>query len=534
MKITLPTKKGNPNTNPEIEFDQIVIVGANGSGKTRFGSYIEEHNSSKTHRISAQKSLTMPNFVSTKSQQIAENEFLYGGWMDSSPDYYKTKGWKDSRWGGKLSTFLLNDYEKLMVLLHTEEFEESLNYKEKGGEKPNTKLDRIQKIWEEVLPHRKLKKRAGVIETYPTGNKEKSYNGSEMSDGERVIFYLIGEVVCVPQNSIIIFDEPEMHIHKSLIKKLFDLIENERSDCSFIYLTHDIDFAFSRQNASKIWTKNYEKNIWDYELLDNNMPIPEQLYLEVLGSRNPVLFIEGDGSSIDYELYQHVYLDFTLKPLGSCDKVISTVKAFNEQNGFHHIESNGIIDRDRRKEDDVVRLNNKNIWVLDVAEAENLLLIEEIVKAVANHMGENPTDIFIQVKQNLFTYFETQLENQILIHFQERIRREMIAASSFSRKEITSVIEEVDLAYEKINMQELYDETKNEFQSILDNSDYDGLLRVFNLKNALIPNSKVCTLTNINNKESYLKMVITLIKRYDENSNNLTHSINRKILKNAV
>ena len=101
-----------------------------------------------------------------------------------------------------------------------------------------------------------------------------------MSDGERVIFYLTGEVVCAPENSIIIIDEPEMHIHKSLIKTLFDLIEIERPDCSFIYLTHDIDFAFTRQNAIKIWAKSYvSNNLWDYEILNNEMPIPEQLYL---------------------------------------------------------------------------------------------------------------------------------------------------------------------------------------------------------------------------------------------------------------
>lgn len=386
----------------------------------------------------------------------------------------------------------------------------------------------------ECLTTSKIKKKAGVIETYPSGQVENSYNGSEMSDGERVIFYLIGEVVCVPENSIIILDEPEMHIHKSLVKKLFDLIENERPDCSYIYLTHDIDFAFSRQNASKIWTKNYENNIWDYEFLNSNVTIPEKLYLEVLGSRNPVLFIEGDGSSIDYQLYQQVFSDFTLKPLGSCEKVINTVKAFNEQNGFHHIKSNGVIDRDRRKENDIVRLNNKNIWVLDVAEAENLLLIEEIVKAVANHMGENETEVFNQVKQNLLAYFENQLDNQILIHFQERIRREMIGASSFKEKEITLVNEEIDAAYAEINKQEIFDEIKNEFQDILNNSDYSGVLRVFNLKNALIPNSKICTLTSINNKESYLKMVLTLMKKYDENSNIIIQSIKEKIIKNAT
>ena len=107
-------------------------------------------------------------------------------------------------------------------------------------------------------------------------------------------FYLIGEVLCAPEKSIIIIDEPEMHIHVSLIKRLFDLIENERPDCVFIYLTHSIDFAFSRQNAKKIWAKSYEDGKWDYEILNEAMPIPEQLYLEVLGSRLPVIFIEGD------------------------------------------------------------------------------------------------------------------------------------------------------------------------------------------------------------------------------------------------
>lgn len=63
----------------------------------------------------------------------------------------------------------------------------------------STKLDRIQKIWETILPHRKLKKRAGIIETFPTGQEVDIYNASQMSDGERVMFYLIGRVVCAPQ-----------------------------------------------------------------------------------------------------------------------------------------------------------------------------------------------------------------------------------------------------------------------------------------------------------------------------------------------
>lgn len=366
MNIKLPTKKGQPNNNPEVDFNQLVVVGANGSGKTRFGTEIERKYSNKTHRVSAQKSLSMPYEVSPKSKEKAEYEFYYGHWYDNNSDLSIRQKF-NNRWGSKPDTFLLNDYEKLMVLLHTEEYEASLAFKENGGNKPNTKLDRIQKIWETVLPHRKLKKRAGIIETYPIGQVENIYNASEMSDGERVMFYLIGEVVCAPQNSLVIIDEPEMHIHRSLVKSLFDLIEIERPDCSFIYLTHDIDFAFTRQNALKIWAKSYEgNNIWDYEILQDESPIPEQLYLEVLGSRKPIIFLEGESSSIDYELYEQVFSEFTVKPLGSCEKVIQTVKSFNEQNTFHHLSSFGIIDRDRRPYNDLIKLNSKTsgFWML--------------------------------------------------------------------------------------------------------------------------------------------------------------------------
>lgn len=62
----------------KLNFEQLVVVGANGAGKTRFGSWIEENNYEKVHRISAQKSLSMPSSVSTTSIEIAVEDLLYG------------------------------------------------------------------------------------------------------------------------------------------------------------------------------------------------------------------------------------------------------------------------------------------------------------------------------------------------------------------------------------------------------------------------------------------------------------------------
>jgi ABC-type dipeptide/oligopeptide/nickel transport system ATPase component len=535
MNIQLPTKKGQPNTTPNIDFQQLVIVGANGSGKTRFGSDIEKRYLAQTHRISAQKSLTFPNEVSPKSKKRAEIEFLYGYYYENQPnDQLSIDNKGNSRWNNNFNTFLLNDYEKLLVLLHTEEYEESLNYKEGRTGKPITKLDKVQRIWELVLPHRKLHKIAGVIQAYPSGQEASKYNASEMSDGERVIFYLAAEVICAPINSIIIIDEPEMHIHSSLIKPFFDLIEAERPDCSLIYLTHNIDFAFTRQNAKKIWAKSYENNVWDYEILDENLPIPEQLYLDVLGSRKPIIFLEGDSSSIDYELYEQVYDDKTLKPIGSCDKVVQVVKAFREQQGFHHIESFGIIDRDRRLQADVIALNRNGVWVLDVAEAENLLLIEPIIKEVAGHMGRDVNEVFLQVRQNIITFFANQIDSQILLHYKEMLRREYLALSNFTSQNIASALIEIESTFGGIDKQAIYTHIDTEFKDILTRQDYDAILRVFNLKNALIPNSKVCELTGIRNKLEYKNITVTLLKQKNAISNNIKAGIDSKIIKNAT
>lgn len=531
MNIQLPTKKGNPNTDHGIDLKQLVIVGANGSGKTRFGSRIEEMLPNHTHRISAQKSLRLPRTVSPKSLERAKSEFFYGNYTENFNDQQNVRHKLNSRWGGNLNTSLLNDFDKLMILLHTEEWEQALRYKEGLIDKPITKLDKVQKIWELILPHRKLFKTAGTIQTYPIGKEENKYNASEMSDGERVIFYLIAEVICAQQNAIVIIDEPEMHIHKSLVNILFDLIENERPDCLFIYLTHDIDFAFSRQNAVKIWTKSYEdNNVWDYEILDELMPIPEQLYLEVLGSRKPIIFLEGENSSIDYELYQQVFNDHTLKPIGGCAKVIHTVKAFNDQKGFHHIESFGLIDRDRRSDEDVMNLNKNNIWVLDVAEAENLFLIEEVVKAIAGNQGKNEEDVFNQVKDNLITFFNNQLNSQAFLYFKEALKDKFNEITNFISKSIEDSIGELDSNYSKLDKQNLFNTYKKEFETIVADKNYDLVLKVFNLKNALIPNSKVCDLTGIKSPNEYLRLVITLLKKSDAFSETVKDAIKKRIM----
>ncbi len=530
MNIVLPNKIDSTG---EITVDSksIIVIGANGSGKTRFGSAIEAKYNSQTHRISAQKSLSMPEQVSPTSKKFAENGFLYG---------YENGGLQSkigSRWGSKPNTFLLDDYRNLMVLLHTEEYEESIKFKDaynpgQADDKPVTKLDRIQRIWEEVLPHRKIIKKAGRIETYPIGSPDKNYSAAEMSDGERVIFYLIGEVVSVSPGTILIIDEPEAHLHKSITKKLWDKIEQERPDCTFIYLTHDIDFVFSRQDSTKIWAKSFDGTLWDYEILKDNLELPEQLYFEILGSRKPILFIEGDDSSLDYKLFQLVFSEHTIKPLGSCSKVFETTKSLREQSSFHHIDSFGLIDRDRRTDEEISHINNSNIWVAEVAEVENFLLLEEIIKVVAANMMKNPEEVFKTVKNNVIEFFKTQIDYQAVQHTISRIELIFKNATNYN-----SVKEFKDLEKGLINFwgsqdfKKIYDETKSTFEKLIEANDYDGIIKVFNNK-GLLSNSGVAGLCGLASKNNaYLNYILSTLKKKSESSDRIKKAIIEKIKK---
>ena len=95
-----------------------------------------------------------------------------------------------------------------------------------------------------------------------------------------------------------------------------------------------------------------------------------------------------------------------VKPLGGCSKVIETTKAFAEMKGFHHLESKGIVDRDRRTPHEIKYLRERNIYVPDVAEVENLLMLEPIIRVIARRMLQNEDEVFHAVKQNVIALFK--------------------------------------------------------------------------------------------------------------------------------
>lgn len=483
--LTLPPNTASNGQNVIVESSSsIVIVGANGSGKSRMGAWIEISSPMKetVHRISAQKSLQMPESTRPDSMDRAESFFRYGYEVSSS--IYKI----GHRWQSKPTTALLNDYAHLMNMLFAEDFEVSTKFRQQSrdGQKtevvPETRLDRICEIWNNALPHRKIEFGGGKIEVKAKVGDATPYNGAEMSDGERVIFYLIGECLCVPQDAIIVIDEPEIHIHKTVQVRLFNEIEKSRPDCLIVYITHDLEFASSRTNATKVCLNSFDGANWDWYVVPETDEIPEEIYLEVLGSRKSVLFLEGEKGSLDTEIYSRVYPEMSIRPLGSCTKVIEATKSFNSQKTLHHINAFGMIDRDYRAAGELSNLASHMVFQPSVSEVENIFLIEPILKAVARQLLlPNQDEVVNAVKEWVMQEFDKNIALHVTSVTFEIVDYTLksLHKSGASKDDVSK---EVDVLFKKINIDEIFGNVETTAKAFLANKDYAAILAVMNQK----------------------------------------------------
>ena len=483
--------------NEEYEFESgkpIVLLGANGAGKTRLSVKIEEVNDSRfseananstmsIHRIAAQKSLSIQESISILDNESAQKDLFFG-----NPTPQATK--MVYRYGSNPATNLLNDFNKALSLLFSEENKElQLAHKKDKqaikdhSERPEpitTVVEKATDIWNELLPHRKIDLTGnGVHVNY----ERQRYHGKEMSDGERVMLYMICQVLVQRPNTLLIVDEPELHIHKSIVDKLWTRLEAERNDCVFMYITHDLNFALSRNRAKILWVKSYSGTDWAYEFLDSAdyEDIPEDLLYEIIGTRQKVLFVEGSKNSYDHYLYQEIYKDkgYHVIPCGGCQEVIRLVKAKHTYEKLNAIDVYGIVDRDFRTEGEISALQGDGIYCLKVAEVENLFVVPELLDIMETALACAP-GAAQQAKDFIGNLFSQNKDNQVTLALAQEMKHQLslfeLGKQKLTPKEIK---DRIDLKYSEQNIAAFLAEK----QAIFDGADTtEKILAVFNSK----------------------------------------------------
>lgn len=513
MKIDLimPNSAGmNQNEIIKLE-NNMVLIGANGAGKSKLGAWIEQNmqNQVIVHRIGAHKALNIPEFAQLKNLEQAEKDLLWG----RNDEHASVNRKVTDRWGSNPTTFLLNDFDKLLSLLFAKTIERDRKHthqtQEKGKyvEVDDAPIDIIVKVWSDIMPHRNILFKDGKV-LVSSNNTESLYHGKEMSDGERVTLYLLGQCLCAPKNSIIIIDEPEIHLHKSLVDKLWNKIEELSQDKLLIYITHDIDFASSRTDANKFWIQSFNgNNLWKWQEVHNDDVLPNELMLEILGSRKNIIFCEGEKGSLDTTIYQIIYPDFHVIPRGSGDKVIEATMALRSNTNIHHLNVYGLIDSDYKEEDEKEALKRQGIYTISVAEIENIFCVEPVLRIISEQLELNPDEIVDKVIDFLVKSLRSEFEVQVSSKAEKIIEYKLGAYSKRSNSK-QGLIDGLKETLNRIDIDNIYEEIVLEYNEAIEEENLKKLLLLYNRKSLIDRISPIFELGN----GQYSKFLVRSLK----------------------
>ncbi|RTI71134.1 hypothetical protein [Campylobacter jejuni] len=146
-----------PNeSNEKQEFktnsNSIIIVGANGSGKSRLGAWMEK-NCESIYRIPAQRNTTISEYITRNKHKEAKNNLFYGS-TDPNVSLYNTFNYKYN--GFENATIKLHsDYDKLLSYVLSYE-QEQLRQEHRNGNRIENIIDKTKNIWKEIFIHREI------------------------------------------------------------------------------------------------------------------------------------------------------------------------------------------------------------------------------------------------------------------------------------------------------------------------------------------------------------------------------------------
>ncbi len=473
----------------------IIFIGPNGTGKSRLGIHIDSlEDAGASYRIGAQRSLELPDEVFSDKYERAIGLFR-----------------RDSRRGQPSAGSMEQNYDEVLVALFAERLQalELAHEKSKGRKKSNrpvTMIDRLQVLWHELIPTQRLLFSEATVRAFRIDGEGASYGASEMSDGERLVLYVLGQVLLIEPDSLLIVDEPELHMNRALLVRLWDLVERARPDCSFLYITHDIDFAVSRRNAQLYAVLNFipptykevlvrtrtrlEEDtpaMWTIEPLPSSTELPRDLLVRMVGSRKPILFVEGKQGGLDETIYRAIYVDFTVIPSGSCGQVIQFVRSFRRQEELHWLHCAGLVDRDNRDPESDGMLE-EGIFTLPVQEVENLLLAPEVFFALAEELKFDKGEAvqrFETLKSDVFEAAGRDADRISLKHTSNAIWEsgKTVGAKAQNINDLSRIYSELTA---KIDPFSIYSEFHSRFQTVLKQRDFEQLLVLYDNKNKLL------------------------------------------------
>lgn len=319
-------------------------------------------------------------------------------------------------------------------------------------------------------------------------NGGNGYSIAELSDGERNAFLIAAEVLTAKRGTLILIDEPERHLHRSIISPLLKLLFDRRNDCAFIVSTHELMLPLDTPKASTLLVRSceyqgQEVRAWTADLLAPGAAIDDDLKGDILGSRRKIIFVEGTAQSLDAPLYSLLFPQVSVLPKEGCRDVEHAVHGLRGADDIHWVSAWGIVDNDQRGAEDVARLKDAGVWALSHYSVESFYYHPKIVARVAERQagltGGDATALAQTATTNAIAGAKAQRDH-LVARAVLRSARNKVLEGLPNRKDMqagTTIQVEVDVAALRAA-----EETR--FDALISAADWDGLLTRYPLRDS--------------------------------------------------
>ncbi len=522
MDLVIPKPSGDSLSIPFEVGEQLFLVGANGSGKSALIQYfVTNLGNQKIKRISAHRQTWFASgsldFTARRRRDFEQDSLSWdrdinARWMDHSP-------------ADKQSAVLFDLVAK-----------DNTRYRTIGEHVDNDNLSEATVFASESASLFKqlndLLDLGKLTVSLRNSNDEEilarhrncgtSFSIAQMSDGERAAVIMAANVLTVESGTVLLIDEPERHLHRSIIEPFLSALFAQRQDCAFVISTHELALPLANPEAPVMMVRSCEWNgstarAWDVEVLEPNLDLREGLKRDILGARQRILFVEGTTNSLDLPLYSALFPSLSVIPKGSCNDVIRAVNGLRGSQELHHVEAFGLIDRDDRSDDEIAELAQESVFALDVCSAEGIYYCSDAIEAVARRQAESLGcelgPMIDDAKQiGLTTVAEGDLAARMAARRCERRVRNKVEALAPDWREIMASDGQLQIPS---GVDSPYADELGRFRSLASAGDIDALIARYPLRESNVLDRIAQTL-QCSNRANYARMVVTRV-REDEN-----------------
>lgn len=514
FSFSIPTDNPTAPLKLTINIGQMLfLLGANGAGKSSLMQAFASTSSEKTRRITAHRQTWFrsgsPEFTGRQRADYENSVFHYdrqtnARWMD---DYAEQRT--------QMAIFDLVNSENVRA----REITRAVDAK---------KLDEVDKLSAKDGAFSTLNRLLRLAnlditvsieandEIMATRRGSKPYSIAKLSDGERNAILIAANVLTVPPGTLLLIDEPERHLHRSIVSPLLSLLLKERADCAFIVSTHEpllpVDNPGSKVLLSRACRYQDDTVVsYDIDLLDSSTQVDDDLKQTILGERRKIVFVEGTERSLDKPLYSLLFPNASIVAKASCREVESAVVGIIGAAELHWVKPFGLVDNDTSEPERIADLKSKGVIVLNVYSVESIYYHPEVQKLAGEKLaavvGGNLTDKLTKANIDAIKAIADSAG-----HLSARIAEKSARAKVFSLLPKKGEIASGGKRTAEIDFGKCAQDEAERIEALINASDFIGVLQRYPIRESTALDA-IAKALNFTNRAQYEAAVRNLLVR---------------------